>query len=121
MFLGLLDPLDRGTDPRIRNRTKMSRIHNSVQTIPVKLTSGGGDLSEGFGAEAQQVRPHPPHQRTKHLLQQEGRQAGPLVVHFNRRFDLKKKYCCGVAVKIYDRLSYILTAVLICKKNIVEE
>jgi hypothetical protein len=35
----------------------------------LKLTGGGGDLSEGLGAEAQQVRPHPPHQRTEHLLQ----------------------------------------------------
>jgi hypothetical protein len=33
MFLGLPDshpdPLDRGTDPEIRIRTKMSRIHNT--------------------------------------------------------------------------------------------
>ncbi len=60
----------------------------TLSTTLVKLTGSGRDLSEGLGAEAQHVRPHPPHQRTEHLLQQEGRQAGPLVVHFNRRFDL---------------------------------
>ncbi len=31
MYLGLPDPLDRGTDPRIRIRTKMSRIHNKAR------------------------------------------------------------------------------------------
>jgi hypothetical protein len=29
--MGLPDPLDRGTDPGIRIRTKMSQIHNTAQ------------------------------------------------------------------------------------------
>jgi hypothetical protein len=37
MFLGLPDPLDRGTDPRIRIRirilTKMSRIHSTARNF----------------------------------------------------------------------------------------
>jgi hypothetical protein len=41
MFLGLpdqyADPLDRGTDPRIRIRTKISRIHNTGKKLRIFL------------------------------------------------------------------------------------
>jgi hypothetical protein len=39
MFLSFPDPLDRGTDSRIRIRTKMSRIHITARQIIVRIRS----------------------------------------------------------------------------------
>jgi hypothetical protein len=57
MFLGFPDPLDKGTNPRIRIRTKMSRIPNIHFTNIEQTTLDGGGGTD-LGAES--ARPGDP-------------------------------------------------------------